>query len=717
MADHQQRKDTNESGEKGSVVPTGWGAGWSRENLVENGVRLAELGFGIVGVYYPVAPGVCSCPQGSACGRNTGKHPIGDDWPSRAEFDPARVRTMLSNPGIRSYGNVPPPGVFGWDEDGDAPDRLQELTRTLGPLPPTRVHRSGNGRHAFYRMPTGVPGGSRNLFGVVTRWAPGGMTVGPGSVHAETGRIYTVECDLAIAELPEAWARAASSWSNAQHGSEDRAEPGDTDWKIPEGRRHSWLVRQAARLRATGLRGEALAAALLALNVERCDPPKPDVEVRRLAQDYDRKADGGGIHATATDAAEPAPIEAESWPAAPAAAAYHGVLGEIALAVAPLMEADRVAVLGTNLVMFGAACGGARTFYQGSMQRANLSVLLVGGTGFSGRKGTALDLSRTVFHLAYPDLDELWLVGVASGEAISGHLERKVPEDRVLIVEPEFGRILTIMNRQGSTLSPVLRNAWDGVPLGYGRARDESLVPTHHVALLGHITPIELRQKLTEVDAGNGFANRLLFLAVRRSQLVAFPVSPDRIVQPFLKPLHLAIIEAQAPGVLAFDDAARDRWEDFYVEMAMTPRLGLAGAVTGRHEAQVARLALVYALADRSPSIGVAHLEAAIALAEFARRSAIHALGDSTGNRHADVLRRMLEDGELSWKEAKQALGLRTAADMAEVVAVLLDAGVVEVVSVDRQAGGRPRRVIQAKAAKGAKDARGAGNEERESAS
>ena len=104
----------------------------------------------------------------------------------------------------------------------------------------------------------------------------------------------------------------------------------------------------------------------------------------------------------------------------------------------------------------------------------------------------------------------------------------------------------------------------------------------------------------------------------------------------YIESLHRAIVEAQAPaigtisGEMAFADAARDRWEDFYVELAMTPRLGLAGAVTGRHEAQVARLALVYALADRSAVVGRVHLEAAIALADYARRSATWALGDST---------------------------------------------------------------------------------------
>ena len=394
--------------------------------------------------------------------------------------------------------------------------------------------------------------------------------------------------------------------------------------------------------------------------------------------------------------------EPVTWPEPPAEAAYHGVLGEIAQAVAPHTEADPVGILGTLLTMFGSACGDGRTFYQGSLQRTNLSILLVGETG-RGRKGTSLAVARGVFRLAYPDLDALWLVGVASGEAISGHMERHESEERVLIVESEFGRLLTIMNREGNTLSPVLRNAWDGVPLGHARSRDESLVTRHHVTILGHITPVELRAKLTATDAANGFANRLLFLAVRRTRLVPFPTAPDDYIRAYVEPLHRAIIEAQTSAEMTFDAAARTRWEAFYADLATTPRLGLSGAVTGRHEAQVPRLALVYALADRSPVIGAAHLDAAIALADYARRSADWALGDSTGNSDADALRDMLAYGDVAWDEAKRELGLRKAAEMDEAVAVLADAGLAVLVEVPRPGGGRPRRVIRPKNAKGAK--------------
>jgi hypothetical protein len=50
---------------------------------------------------------------------------------------------------------------------------------------------------------------------------------------------------------------------------------------------------------------------------------------------------------------------------------------------------------------------------------------------------------------------------------------------------------------------------------------------------------------------------------------------------------------------------------------------------------------------------------------------------------------------------------------MAEAVAVLVDAGLAELVAIASPGGGRPRRVLMAKGAKGAKDAGGARTEER----
>jgi hypothetical protein len=472
--------------------------------------------------------------------------------------------------------------------------------------------------------------------------------------------------------------------------------------------------RVSAQARQAGF--PSIEAYLAAVSEGRSGPAEP-AWIRDAPAFDDGSEDGTHLEAGRDrKGSTEASFRRDSWPASPADAAYHGLLGDIALAIAPHSEADPVGLLGTGILMFGAACGGHRTLYQGSRQAANTSICLVGGTGISGRKGTSLDAMRAVFELAYPALGGLLLVGVAAGEAIVGHLSRHESDPRVLLIEPEFGRLLTIMNRDGSTASQVLRNAWDGVPLGYARARDESLVTNHHVSMLGHVTPVELRSKLTEIDAANGFANRILFLAVRRQRLVPFPTSPDRIVQAYVPALHRAIEEAERPAELAFDAAARDRWESFYFELALTQRPGLAGALMGREEAHVARLALIYALADRSDFVRLPHLEAAIALAEYARRSAVWALGDSTGNRHADALRDLVADGPVPWMDARRALGLRTAADMRAAVDVLLDAEMALVKEIPRIGGGRPLRVIcpaDPNIAKGAKNPADARSHER----
>jgi putative DNA primase/helicase len=53
---------------------------------------------------------------------------------------------------------------------------------------------------------------------------------------------------------------------------------------IPEGERHNYLMRFAAQLRAKGMEGAEILAALEAVNAERCSPPKSDSEVQRIVE-------------------------------------------------------------------------------------------------------------------------------------------------------------------------------------------------------------------------------------------------------------------------------------------------------------------------------------------------------------------------------------------------------------------------------------------------
>jgi len=72
----------------------------------------------------------------------------------------------------------------------------------------------------------------------------------------------------------------------------------------------------------------------------------------------------------------------------------------------------------------------------------------------------------------------------------------------------------------------------------------------------------------------------------------------------------------------------------------------VAGAVTGRAEAQVMRISAIYALLDKSRLIRQEHLEAALALWDYCEQSAAWIFGTSTGDRNEDKILRALRHAE-----------------------------------------------------------------------
>jgi hypothetical protein len=57
--------------------------------------------------------------------------------------------------------------------------------------------------------------------------------------------------------------------------------------------------------------------------------------------------------------------------------------------------------------------------------------------------------------------------GLSTGEGLiaqisSGDDDEKAPPDsRLMLLEPEVARVLTVMNRPDNTLSSVIRSAWE----------------------------------------------------------------------------------------------------------------------------------------------------------------------------------------------------------------------------------------------------------------
>jgi hypothetical protein len=77
-------------------------------------------------------------------------------------------------------------------------------------------------------------------------------------------------------------------------------------------------------------------------------------------------------------------------------------------------------------------------------------------------------------------------------------------------------------------------------------------------------------------------------------------------------------------------------------------RPGLLGAVLGRAEAQVIRIALTYALLDNAEQIDLPHLRAALAVWAFCEDSATQIWGDMLGDDVADTILTALKTGGLA---------------------------------------------------------------------
>jgi hypothetical protein len=125
---------------------------------------------------------------------------------------------------------------------------------------------------------------------------------------------------------------------------------------------------------------------------------------------------------------------------------------------------------------------------------------------------------------------------------------------------------------------------------------------------------------------------------VRRSQSLPFGGTVDpRSFAPLCQRLAVAAETARARGELARDGYADELWLHSYAELS-EGKPGLLGAILGRGEAQVMRLALIYALVDGSSEITRPHLEAALALWRYCEASARYVFGDSLGDPDADHL-------------------------------------------------------------------------------
>jgi hypothetical protein len=164
-----------------------------------------------------------------------------------------------------------------------------------------------------------------------------------------------------------------------------------------------------------------------------------------------------------------------------------------------------------------------------------------------------------------------------------------------------------------------------------------------HVSLVGHITKAELLRHLTETEVANGFANRFIWLMVKRSKELPFGGEWHKVdTASLVRRLSSALEFASAPAEITWGEDAGAIWREVYGPLS-AGKPGLFGAVVSRAEAQVVRLATLYAVMDQSYEITRGHLLAALALWDYAEQSARYIFGDATGDTEADKILEALQ--------------------------------------------------------------------------
>ncbi len=392
-------------------------------------------------------------------------------------------------------------------------------------------------------------------------------------------------------------------------------------------------------------------------------------------------------------------------------AAYRGLFGHVVEAVDPHTEADPVAVLANMLAYFGNAAGRGPYMQIGATKhRANEFFGNVGKTS-KGRKGSARSPVKDIMHAA----DRQWaenriLSGLSSGEGLISEVrdpvrapdkdgnmkvvDPGVKDKRLLVQEGELSQALKVMKREGNTLSPVLRNAWDGETLRTMVKHSPHRATDPHISISGDITLSELTRHLTETEMANGLANRFIWLLVERSKSLPFGGEWHTVdLAPLSREIVGALEFADRDFRMAWGEDAKTLWCDVY-EVLTEDRPGMFGAVTARAEAHTLRLAMLYALADYSAEIRRSHVESALAVWEYAEGSALYIFGDATGDPDADKLLtaiREAEDGSMTRNEVREFFGRNKGADdLDRIRAVLLKEGRIRITRTREGEGKKP---------------------------
>lgn len=338
-------------------------------------------------------------------------------------------------------------------------------------------------------------------------------------------------------------------------------------------------------------------------------------------------------------------------------AALHGPLGQVLARIIPTTEAHPAGILLQLIALLGAMVGdGPHVVIGGSQHPARIWPMICGATG-SGRKGESLAQAKK-FVSSFSSFSSYFVEhclaqGMSSGEGLIAHFqppdskeETPEPDRRLAVTEVEFGRTLAASKREGSTLGPVLRTLWEEDSAQVMTRAEPLKVSGIHLVVIAHITPRELRMKLSDADVAGGTVNRFLPIAIKQPKLLY-----DETEEPDTTDLAALLDERvrsahHAPARrYRRTESAQSYWREVYRVLSGAEMDGPLGEIVARAPAYVLRIALLYAVLDDAESIGREHLRAGLAIVKYSIDSARGIFGDHAGNDETKLVEALREAG------------------------------------------------------------------------
>lgn len=268
--------------------------------LLEAALSYAARGWRVFPLQWLREGGRCTCGKKDC--KSPGKHPRTPNGCLDGTTDADQIRRWWHQWPNANVGLATGHGLVALDVDprhGGA-ETLVDLQRELGNLPQTVAVETGSGGRHIYLSPVDPKTGevlevrnSASVLGVgVDVRGDGGYVVAPPSVH-QSGRPYRWEprCEPEnnpVARAPSEWLKALLSRPKLRSitGGGGKGEG------ITEGARNDSLYRLACSMRSNGMGRDAILAALLQDNADRCNPPLDPAEVKNLVDSACRHGPG-----------------------------------------------------------------------------------------------------------------------------------------------------------------------------------------------------------------------------------------------------------------------------------------------------------------------------------------------------------------------------------------------------------------------------------------